>query len=271
MERKHFKCYACQKSNNFYVEEKRIGNCCKFCGTYNYYINKKRQNNNNNDELNINQTENPIERIEIMSQNSLINNNIYSNDLDENSPLLLNNIQNNADNINNYNDINFQIDYNFILNMEPINKYEWLEKVKANKDIIERNGKDFICSICYEKFKENDDIHITKCEHIFHYLCIEKAIDNNFYDCPLCRANIKNGKKKNINEVNNASNNNIENNNEYIFVNNNNSDNERYARIMPRINIQNNQCDKCMFLKYILYCFLILIWITLGIIIVGKK
>ena len=257
MERKHFKCYACLKNNNFYEEEERIGNCCKFCGTYNYYINKKRQNNNN-DELNINQTESPIERIEIMSRNSLINNNFYSNDLDEDSPLLLNNIQNNADNINNYNDINFRIDYNFILNMEPINKYEWLEKVKANKDIIERNGKDFICSICYEKFKENDDIHITKCQHIFHYLCIEKAIDNNFYDCPLCRANIKNGKKKNINVVNNASNNNINNN-------------ERYAGIMPEINIQNHLSNKCMFLKYILFCFLTLIWITLGVIIVGKK
>ena len=45
MERRHFKCYACQKNNNFYFETKYIGNCCKYCGTYNYYINKKKQNN----------------------------------------------------------------------------------------------------------------------------------------------------------------------------------------------------------------------------------
>lgn len=282
MERKNFKCYACQKNNNFYIETKRIGNCCKYCGTYNYFKIKKNTNKNIYG-LSNNQIENK-EEIEIINQNILINslnNNIYSNIIDENSPLLLNNVQNNAF-INNYNN-NLLFDYNFLItnndnsifynyNMKENendligNKYKWLKKLKITNDILNKNGKDFICSICYEKFKEKDNIHITKCEHIFHYLCIEKAIDNNLFDCPLCRTNIKNGEKKIINEVNNNLNNNIKNNNEYI---NNNIENEDL--IIHEINIQNNQYNKCISFKNLIYWLFLFIMTILGINFFGKN
>ena len=288
MERKNFNCYACQKNNNFYIEINKIGNCCKYCGTYNYFKIKKNRNINNLH--NNNQIKNNIEEREIIHQNSLINsinNNIYSNIIDENCPLISNNIQNNTI-INNYNNTNLVYDYNFqLLNINDNsifcncnnkenendligNKYKWLKKINATKDILDKNGKDFICSICYEKFKEKDYIHITKCDHIFHYLCIEKAIDNNLYDCPLCRTNIKNGKKKNTNEISNNFNNNIENNNRYIYIDNNILNFENENLLINEINIQNNH-NKCISLKNIIFCFLLLIMIVFGIIIFNKN
>ena len=240
MERKHFNCYACNKNNNFYVQNNKIGNCCKYCGTFNYFkIKTNNKNYNiNNRSLGLTLEEIPL-NTSLNSINNSINNNIYSNCLDESSPLLSNNFQNN-NNFNNYNNFQQPINYsdffqddNLSNNYESnsikqkkdeqfndihLNKYGWLKKTKATKDIIEKHGKDLICPICYEKYREKDFIHITKCKHIFHYLCIEKTIDNNIYDCPLCRSNIKTGEKKNIDERNN-SNYNIENNNEYILVN----------------------------------------------------
>ena len=44
------------------------------------------------------------------------------------------------------------------------------EKRKIN---IDNYGKDYKYSICLENLK--DEIHITKCEHIFHYKCIVTA------------------------------------------------------------------------------------------------
>ena len=226
MERKNFKCYACHQSNNFYIQSTRIGNCCKFCGTYNYFKIKKNRynhnysNNNNQSSLNI--------------QN--LTSNICLNILDENSPLLpqnitINNSRNNNDiNINvllDYDSINNNVEYDyndFIFVKDEVVKYEWLTKVKATKDIIEKCGKDFVCSICYEGLKEKDNIHISKCKHVFHYNCIEKAIDNKFNECPLCRSNIQTGEQKHVNEVRNYYIENIENNDEYFPLNINNNE-----------------------------------------------
>ena len=225
MERKNFKCYACHQSNNFYVQTNRIGNCCKFCGTYNYFKIKKNKFNSHSFKNENNQS----------SENIKISDNICLNILDENSPLLSCNIPiNNNINSNDIN-INFLFEYDssnniqnydcnnvFVIKDEVV-KYDWLKKIKATKDIIDKCGKDFVCSICYEGLKLRDDIHISKCKHIFHYNCIEKAIDNNFKECPLCRSNIQTGEQKHINkEIRNVYFEEMENNEENFPLNNNN-------------------------------------------------
>ena len=48
-----------------------------------------------------------------------------------------------------------------------------MKKEKLTQKIIDNYGKDYKCSICLENLK--DEIHITKCEHIFHYKCIVTA------------------------------------------------------------------------------------------------
>ena len=285
MERKNFMCYACNKSNNFYVKSDKLGNCCKYCGTFNYFKIKRIKSNLS---ISNRQNQHQTEQIEIIHQNSpinLFNNNIHSNILNENSPLLPNNNpQNNI--INNFNipSTDYQ---NFINNFNQsfiydnelnelkeeysgnsfLNKYEWLKKTKATKDILDKYGKDPICSICYEKFKIKDNIHITKCEHIFHYFCIEKAVDNKIYHCPLCRTNIQTGEKKLINEMRNNFND-IDNNDENILVNNNmyfieNND----ENIHP-----NYHFNCCFYYNKFIFCFLKLLgFLIFGIIFFSKK
>jgi hypothetical protein len=230
MERKHFKCYACHKHNNFYIQINKIGNYCKSCGTFNYFSIKRNRNNNSrfNNNIQINQSEDII-----LNRQILIN--IIPNIVDENMPLLSSNNQNNIININydtgsilsnEYNNItSFNKQNNSNINIynddNYITKFHWLKMQKANKAIIDKYGADYICPICYEKIKEKDNIHITKCKHFYHYICIEKAIDNNILDCPICRCNIRTGEQK---RINNLGNNNIinewENDGNYLFLNN---------------------------------------------------
>ncbi len=41
------------------------------------------------------------------------------------------------------------------------------------------------CSICLEKFKENDKISYLECGHVFHKTCMFLKI----IDCPICHSN----------------------------------------------------------------------------------
>ena len=45
------------------------------------------------------------------------------------------------------------------------------------------------CPICYENFVENEQVKMTACFHIFHFICIEKWIETKIEspDCPICR------------------------------------------------------------------------------------
>ncbi|XP_072933577.1 uncharacterized protein [Epargyreus clarus] len=43
-----------------------------------------------------------------------------------------------------------------------------------------------ICVICSEVINQNEDIHATKCGHIFHYQCLVQWIDIS-HTCPQCR------------------------------------------------------------------------------------
>ena len=281
MERKHFKCYACHKHNNFYIQINKNGNCCKSCGTFNYFSIKRNSNNNSrfNNNIQINQSEDII-----LNRQILIN--IIPNIVDENMPLLSSNNQNNIIN-NNYNTGSIlSNEYNNITSFNKqnnsniniynddnyITKFHWLKMQKANKTIIDKYGIDYICPICYEKIKEKDNIHVTKCKHIYHYICIEKALDNDILDCPICRCNIRTGEQK---RINNLGNNNIinewENDEEYLFLNN-----DMYFIENNLMNQTNNNINLlkrgCRIIKSSLFWFFrVLILIIYGIFSIIKK
>ena len=43
------------------------------------------------------------------------------------------------------------------------------------------------CSICLEEYKKNDQVFVSKCNHIFHKNCITSWLNINNRTCPLCR------------------------------------------------------------------------------------
>ena len=136
-----------------------------------------------------------------------------------NNPNFQNNNGNLFHNFNNLNNNNNNYNYgNGGLNNNNSN-IPWLKKEKLAKEIIEKYGENYKCSICLENIK--DDIHITKCDHIFHYKCIEEAINKNIMNCPNCRCNLRTGEKQRINNNRNIFNINInrDTNNNNIFRN----------------------------------------------------
>ncbi len=51
------------------------------------------------------------------------------------------------------------------------------------------------CSICCEKITLNQKSCKTKCNHIFHYVCLSKwsqqlMIKKRNFNCPLCRTDL---------------------------------------------------------------------------------
>ena len=59
----------------------------------------------------------------------------------------------------------------------------------VSKGVKEGNEK---CVICYENFKENENVKMTGCFHIFHFKCIKKWAESKedldeYPDCPICR------------------------------------------------------------------------------------
>ena len=60
---------------------------------------------------------------------------------------------------------------------------------KLSKEVKNENEK---CVICYENFKEKEDVKMTNCFHLFHYKCIKNWIKSKDKsketpDCPVCR------------------------------------------------------------------------------------
>ena len=46
------------------------------------------------------------------------------------------------------------------------------------------------CVICLDDIQVGDEIHITRCNHIFHHTCLLKYLNHltsKYYNCPLCR------------------------------------------------------------------------------------
>ena len=139
--------------------------------------NNKNNNNKNDfegDKLNINkintknETENPDSLIN-EDPNIIDNNNLPNNIINE--QIDNNNNNNKEQNLNHDKIINF-IEKNFIFS----NFASIQEKL---------NHK---CSICIEEFKNDDNVAITPCHHIFHNNCIQNWLvkNNSEMKCPNC-------------------------------------------------------------------------------------
>jgi hypothetical protein len=90
-----------------------------------------------------------------------------------------------------------------LINTENINKYKYVLSEKGRKSlrtIQYRKGvcKNDNCPIIQEKFKTRKKVTILPCLHGFNPESIEKWLDNQNVECPLCR--FKLDKKQVINE-----------------------------------------------------------------------
>ena len=198
--------------------------------------NQNNQNNNNRERQNITSQINTTTQSRPQIQRISIRNDIIPphrpqideiEDNDDDEYFTHNDNQYNNHHINISSNLRDNNLYNLYLNYEinhPINtaKYSWLQKEKSTNEVLKKYGVDYSCPICLETIKINEDIHITKCKHLFHYICIETSITKNKIDCPMCRCNIKDGTKKPIIDFNN--NNNLMNhyilNDDYIYLSN---------------------------------------------------
>ena len=213
-------------------------------------IERINNNINNNNNMNNRRQENrilfPQNRINNINLNSSFDSfNDNSNNESDDDFNYDNNIINDYSNFNNNfmnnhfnhfdNQRNINLDKAF--NNEIIN-IPWLKKEKLTKTIINKYGKDCVCSICLENLK--DEIHITKCGHIFHYKCIANAINKNINECPNCRSNLRTGEKKKV--INEIRYNNYENifSNNYQFNNRNNIEINNRNNREENVNLERN-------------------------------
>ena len=83
-----------------------------------------------------------------------------------------------------------------IINPPPKPKIK-LKKIKMCKDLYTKNENGKIekptCCICLGVMKINDDIVLLKCQHLFHFKCLEKKKKTK-EACPFCRGKIEFGK-----------------------------------------------------------------------------
>ena len=56
-------------------------------------------------------------------------------------------------------------------------------------DLDKDEDQDEICSICLVEFEGEDAVSkLRRCEHVFHFNCIEQWLERNQFSCPLCRS-----------------------------------------------------------------------------------
>ena len=71
-----------------------------------------------------------------------------------------------------------------------------LKKIKMCKDLYTKNDSGKLekptCCICLIPMKLGDDIVLLKCQHLFHFKCLEKWIETKEV-CPFCRGKIEFG------------------------------------------------------------------------------
>ena len=156
------------------------------------FLDGNESDNNNNDDF----AQNNLQIFSLNNENNFAFNNIIN----------YINVNNNYSNNNNIND-NFL--ENNLLNQSHKEYIDisWIKKEKITKKIIDKYGKDYLCSICLSELK--DDIYITKCKHIFHYKCIVALVKNKIKECPNCRRNLRTEERM---ESNNLGHNNLNNN-----------------------------------------------------------
>ena len=90
----------------------------------------------------------------------------------------------------NLEETNYETDKKIIKSLQE--KY----KIKINynqhyevKKFALKKNKNIHCIICLENYKYNDLIATMKCDHIYHYNCIKKWL-NNCPNCPICRKDV---------------------------------------------------------------------------------
>jgi len=80
-----------------------------------------------------------------------------------------------------------------IINPPPKPKIK-LKKIKMCKELYIKNdnGKNEkpTCCICLGVMKLNDDITLLKCQHLFHFKCLDKWVETKEV-CPFCRGKIE--------------------------------------------------------------------------------
>ena len=229
IEQKGKECRCCQAYNYFYNNNNNNHSNYNQRVKYNNNNNKNNNYNRNNNQNNkYYKKRNNRPHYQNISNNnnyrgnqeSLINAYFYrTNNNFYNSPYLLNSPYNNISLNNNINHIPYGPNYirgmdNILFNSirhlinnnfkveknenksNNIIKYSWLKKEKLTEKIMKENKDINDCTICLESLKENDDINILKCGHIFHYNCIEKVVDHHFSTCPNCRIDLKTGENQ---------------------------------------------------------------------------
>jgi hypothetical protein len=56
------------------------------------------------------------------------------------------------------------------------------------REIVEEYVCSHLCSpICLVIFVDEDEVHVLRCEHVFHANCIEAWFKGGHLACPLCR------------------------------------------------------------------------------------
>ena len=60
-----------------------------------------------------------------------------------------------------------------------------LNKIPFSKNLL-YNPEENTCSICFDEFKEDIDVSKLKCNHLFHFSCIDKWMEQQS-TCPICR------------------------------------------------------------------------------------
>ena len=96
----------------------------------------------------------------------------------------------------NNNNINRELGLIANLLIPPQKPKPKLKKLKMCKDLYTKNDAGKIekptCCICLIPMKIGDDIVLLKCQHLFHYKCLEKWVETKEV-CPFCRGKIEFG------------------------------------------------------------------------------
>ncbi|KAF5940155.1 hypothetical protein HYC85_021322 [Camellia sinensis] len=46
------------------------------------------------------------------------------------------------------------------------------------------------CAVCLSKIEEGDEIIELRCDHLFHWVCLDRWVGYNHETCPLCRGSL---------------------------------------------------------------------------------
>ena len=70
------------------------------------------------------------------------------------------------------------------------NLSEMLIEIKVDENIDKKYKTQDMCTISLEKFRNDSDILILPCDHIFNFNDCKKWLLNNSHKCPICRESV---------------------------------------------------------------------------------